>query len=120
MIETIRKYEKYDFLRTFKSLPRKDYLSLMKYVKVMVGNSSSGTIDAPSFKVPVINIGTRESIREHAGNKIFVGHDKKEIIRAIKKALFDKMRLEPKWVQIPPDPLWAQKCLLWTIFHCFS
>lgn len=88
-IKCIQEYEKYDFLQTYKSLPRKDYLSLMKYASVMVGNSSSGTIDSPAFKLPVVNVGTRESTREHAGNKIFVKHDRKEIVSAIKKALFD-------------------------------
>lgn len=89
MIKIIQKYEKYNFLQTYKSLPRKDYLSLMKYSSVFVGNSSSGTIDTPAFKLPVVNVGTRESTREHAGNKIFVKHDRKEIISAINKALYD-------------------------------
>jgi UDP-N-acetylglucosamine 2-epimerase (non-hydrolysing)/GDP/UDP-N,N'-diacetylbacillosamine 2-epimerase (hydrolysing) len=89
MIKAIQEYEKYDFLQTYKTLYRRDYLSLMKYASVMVGNSSSGTIDAPAFKLPVVNIGTRESAREHAGNKIFVKHDRKEILSGIKKALFD-------------------------------
>ncbi|MGA2917083.1 UDP-N-acetylglucosamine 2-epimerase [Methanoregula sp.] len=90
MIKIIEKYEKYDFLKTFKNLPRKDYLSLMKLASVMVGNSSSGTIDAPIFRLPVVNVGTRESVRENAGNKIFVTNDRKEITGAIKKALSDK------------------------------
>jgi GDP/UDP-N,N'-diacetylbacillosamine 2-epimerase (hydrolysing) len=90
MIKIIEKYEKYDFLKTFKNLPRKDYLSLMKLARVMVGNSSSGTIDAPIFRLPVVNVGTRESVRENAGNKIFVTNDRKEITGAIKKALSDK------------------------------
>jgi len=90
MIKIIKKYEQCDFLKTFKSLPREEYLSLMKCASVMVGNSSSGSIDSSSFKLPVVNIGTRESIREDGGNKIFVGHDRNEIKKAIIKALFDK------------------------------
>jgi UDP-N-acetylglucosamine 2-epimerase (non-hydrolysing)/GDP/UDP-N,N'-diacetylbacillosamine 2-epimerase (hydrolysing) len=90
MIKVIQEYEKYDFLQTYKSLHRKDYLSLMKYTSVMVGNSSSGTIEAPTFKLPVVNIGIRESSREHAGNKIFVKPTRNEIRQAIKKALFDE------------------------------
>jgi UDP-N-acetylglucosamine 2-epimerase (non-hydrolysing)/GDP/UDP-N,N'-diacetylbacillosamine 2-epimerase (hydrolysing) len=90
MIKVINEYKRQPFLKIYKNLPRKDYLSLMKYAKVLVGNSSSGTIDTPSFKLPVVNIGTRESVREHAGNKIFVGHNRKEIVKAIKKSLFDK------------------------------
>lgn len=89
MIKIIKEYENYDFIKTYKSLPRTDYLSLMKYAGAMVGNSSSGTIDAPAFKLPVVNIGTRESVRENAGNKIFVDYDKNEIKKAIQKALFD-------------------------------
>lgn len=89
-IKVINQYGKYPFLKAFKSLPRRDYLSLMKFSKVFVGNSSSGSIDAPSFKLPVVNIGVRESVRENGGNKIFVNHDKKEIAAAIRKALFDE------------------------------
>ncbi len=90
MIKAIKKYEKYDFIKTFKSLPRKDYLSLMKTASVMVGNSSSGIIEAPSFKLPVVNIGTRQEGRERAENVIDVGYSKNGIIKAIKKALYDK------------------------------
>lgn len=90
MINVIKKYEKLPFLQTYKSLPRKEYLSLMKYSSAMIGNSSSGTIDAPFFHLPVINVGIRESTREHAQNKIFVGHNKQEIIKAAKKAIYDK------------------------------
>ena len=89
MIEVIKKYEKYNFLKTYKSLPRRDYLSLMKYASVVVGNSSSGTIDASALKIPVVNIGVRESTREHSGNKIFVGHNKNDIKVAIQKAIYD-------------------------------
>lgn len=90
MIKVIKEYEKYKFLQTYKSLPRKDYLGLMKYAGVMVGNSSSGSIDSPAFKIPVVNIGIRESTREQGGNKIFVDHNKDRIIWAIKRALYDK------------------------------
>ena len=90
MIKIIQEYERYDFLQSYKNLPRKDYLSLMKYASAMVGNSSSGTIEAPIFKLPVVNIGVRESSREHTGNKIFVKPNRDEIMQAIKKALFDE------------------------------
>jgi len=90
MIKVIQEYEDCKFLKTYRNLPRKDYLSLMKYANVMVGNSSSGIIEAPAFKLPAVNIGIRNSVRENAGNKIFVGHNRDEIIGAIRKALFDE------------------------------
>lgn len=90
MIKIIQKYEGEPWLKTFRSLPRHEYLCLMKNADVMVGNSSSGSIDSSSFKIPVVNIGIRESIRENGGNKIFVSHNQVEIKKAIKRALFDK------------------------------
>jgi len=89
MIEVIQEYEKYPLIKLFKSLPRKEYLSLMKLASVMVGNSSSGIIEAPSFGLPVVNIGTRQEGRERGRNIIDVEHNKPEIVKAIKRALMD-------------------------------
>ncbi len=90
MIEVIREYERYPQIKTFKSLPRREYLGLMKVASVMVGNSSSGIIDAPSFGLPAVNVGIRQEGRERGNNVIDVGHNKHEIVKAIEKALNDK------------------------------
>jgi GDP/UDP-N,N'-diacetylbacillosamine 2-epimerase (hydrolysing) len=90
MIKVIKEYEKCQFLRTFKSISHEDYLGLMRLVSVMVGNSSSGIIEAPSFGLPVVNIGTRQIGRQRAENVIDVGYDRDEIAKAVKKALFDQ------------------------------
>ncbi|MGA7678078.1 MAG: UDP-N-acetylglucosamine 2-epimerase [Dehalococcoidia bacterium] len=90
MIEVIRQYEGHPFIKTFKSLPRKEYLSFMKCASVIVGNSSSGIIDAPTLGLPAVNIGIRQEGRERGKNVIDVGHDKHEIVEAIEKALNDK------------------------------
>ena len=52
----------------FKSLPRSDYLGMLKNCKVLVGNSSSGIIEASYFKIPVVNIGIRQKNREKGSN----------------------------------------------------
>jgi UDP-N-acetylglucosamine 2-epimerase (non-hydrolysing)/GDP/UDP-N,N'-diacetylbacillosamine 2-epimerase (hydrolysing) len=90
IIKVIKKYEKYPFIKVFKNIPHKEYLSLMKIASVMIGNSSSGIIEAPSFHLPVINIGTRQRGRERSTNVIDVGYNKEEIKKAIKKAIYDK------------------------------
>ncbi|MBN2186835.1 MAG: UDP-N-acetylglucosamine 2-epimerase (hydrolyzing) [Dehalococcoidia bacterium] len=90
MIQVISEHGKYPFIKTFKSLPHKEYLSLMKAASLMMGNSSSGIVEAPSFGLPVINIGIRQLGRERGENVINVGHDKQEIIEAVEKALTDK------------------------------
>ena len=102
MIRMIKKYEKYPFIKSFKSIPHQDYLGLMKIASVMVGNSSSGIIEAPSFHLPVVNIGLRQEGRERSQNVIDIGHDKGQIKRAINKALYDKkFREKVGWCKNP-------------------
>ncbi len=91
MIEVIKEYEHLPFLHTFKSLFHIEYLSLMKIAGVLVGNSSSGIIEASSFHLPVVNIGIRQEGRQHTVNVIDVVHDKTKIIEAINKALHDEI-----------------------------
>jgi UDP-N-acetylglucosamine 2-epimerase (non-hydrolysing)/GDP/UDP-N,N'-diacetylbacillosamine 2-epimerase (hydrolysing) len=90
LIDLIEKYEHHDFMHVFKNLPHEDYLSIMKNVDLMIGNSSSAIIEAPSFKIPVINIGGRQSGRSRTDNIIDVEPDQNKIIKAIDFALNDK------------------------------
>jgi len=76
-------------IRTFRSLPRREYLGLMAAADVMAGNSSSGIIEAPSFDLPVVDIGRRQKGRERAENTISVPHDIESISEAISDCLFD-------------------------------
>jgi len=63
------------------------YFGLMARAAAMVGNSSSGIIEAPSFKLPVVNVGSREAGRLRAGNVIDVGEDRTAIADGIARAL---------------------------------
>ena len=74
----------------FYSLGQKRYLSLLKYASVMIGNSSSGIIESPIFKIPVVNIGDRQKGRLRNKNIIDVEYNKEEITDAVNKALYDK------------------------------
>lgn len=90
IIRVIEEYRaKYNFLKVFKNLSQVEYLSLLNIADAMIGNSSSGIIEAPSFKLPVINIGTRQEGRLRACNVIDVGYKKEEILKGINKALDD-------------------------------
>jgi len=73
-----------------KSLPRDEYLALLASATVLVGNSSSGMIEAPFLKVPVVNIGDRQIGREHGGSVRSVSADRRAIARAIRAALATK------------------------------
>ena len=69
----------------FSSLGQVNYLSCLKHVDGVVGNSSSGLIEAPSFKKGTINIGDRQKGRLKANSIIDCAAKKSEIISAIKK-----------------------------------
>ena len=92
IIEVIKEFETHPKFRIFKNIQRRIYLSLLKNVDFLIGNSSSGLIESPIFKVPVINIGDRNKGRETAENVIDVIHDYDEIKNAIKKALSKEFR----------------------------
>ncbi len=68
-------------------LPRDDFLRWMQVADVMVGNSSSGIIEAASFQLPVVNVGERQRAREHAGNVISCDATSVEIEQALCRAL---------------------------------
>jgi UDP-hydrolysing UDP-N-acetyl-D-glucosamine 2-epimerase len=74
------------------NLGSQGYFSLMAIAMVMVGNSSSGIIEAPSFGLPVVNIGTRQTGRVKAANVIDVGYERTEILKGVLKALRPEFR----------------------------
>lgn len=72
--------------RLVTSLGTEGYFSLMARAAAMVGNSSSGLIEAPSFALPVVNIGDRQQGRVRAANVLDVGYGRQEIAVAIARA----------------------------------
>ncbi|MBT4968443.1 MAG: UDP-N-acetylglucosamine 2-epimerase (hydrolyzing), partial [Bacteroidetes bacterium] len=69
----------------FTSMGQLNYLSSMKYVDAVVGNSSSGVLEAPSFKIGTINIGDRQKGRIIAKSIINCSPDRGSILKAIEK-----------------------------------
>lgn len=95
IIKVIEEYrEKHKFLKVFKNLSQVEYLSLVNLADVMIGNSSSGIIEASSFKLPVVNIGTRQNGRLRACNVIDVDYGKENVKAGIEKALYSKEFIE--------------------------
>jgi len=94
---------------TFSSLGSLKYLSLMRYVDVMLGNSSSGIIEMPSFGKPTINIGDRQKGRIKAASVIQCIPMRLDIIRALKKALSVDFCRTSARVKSPFGNGWAAK-----------
>ena len=76
----------------FTSLGQRRYLGLLSIADVMVGNSSSGIIEAPSLKLPVVNVGDRQRGRVRAANVIDCGIGEQEIAIALDQALTKEFR----------------------------
>lgn len=74
------------------SLGQKRYLSVISMADVVIGNSSSGLSEVPSFKVPTVNIGDRQKGRTVGETVISCGTSANDIESAIKKALSDEFK----------------------------
>lgn len=85
----------------FTSLGQLRYLSALKYVDAMVGNSSSGLIETPSFKIGTINIGDRQRGRIKAKSVIDCGTSKSEIIQAFSKLYSKEFQESLKKIKNP-------------------
>jgi UDP-N-acetylglucosamine 2-epimerase (non-hydrolysing) len=89
IIPILEKYAKTQVERVYAipSLGQLRYLSALKYSSMVIGNSSSGIIEAPSFCVPTINIGSRQNGRLAANSVINCQPNKYDIVEAIKTAV---------------------------------
>jgi len=76
----------------YTNLDTPTYLSLLGQVEMLVGNSSSGIMEAASFELPVVNVGVRQQGRERAGNIIDVAADAGAIREGIRKATMADFR----------------------------
>lgn len=89
IIKGIRDYVKKSpgRISAFTSLGQQRYLSLLKLSRLVIGNSSSGIIEAPSLKIPAVNIGSRQEGRVRAESTIDCPAETGAIVRAINKVL---------------------------------
>ena len=87
IFDILQKFSKnHSIIRLYKNIPRKDYLAMLRYGGVLVGNSSSGVIEASYFDIPVVNVGIRQEGRERGNNVIDVTNNTNSIINGIQKA----------------------------------
>jgi len=77
------------------------YFSMMRAASAMVGNSSSGIVEAALVKLPVVNIGIRQHGRIRSRNIIDVGYKTDEILEGIKNATSESFRQSLEGLQSP-------------------
>ena len=89
----IKKYcKKYEHLKLIPTIKHDVYLSSLKFMNAIVGNSSSGILEAPSLKIPTLNIGGRQDGRLRSESIIDCGYETIEI----KKKLYEILILKNK------------------------
>ncbi|HPP10943.1 MAG TPA: UDP-N-acetylglucosamine 2-epimerase [Defluviitoga tunisiensis] len=82
----------------------RNYISVLKFAKVVIGNSSSGIVEAPSLGTPTINIGNRQRNRLSADSVIHVSYEIDEIVKALQLVLSSSFREKIRNVENPYDP----------------
>jgi GDP/UDP-N,N'-diacetylbacillosamine 2-epimerase (hydrolysing) len=90
-----------DKAKAFISMGQLLYLSAMRFVDAVVGNSSSGIIEAPSFKVDTINIGDRQKGRIHLNSIIDCKPTKEGIAKAFKVLYSERFRQNLRNIRNP-------------------
>lgn len=75
-----------------KNLGQKRYYSFLKYIDLMIGNSSSGLVEAQSFDLPVVNIGDRQKGRLSNNNVLNCAIEIEEVLSAVKYSLTNEFK----------------------------
>lgn len=88
-------------VRVVVNLPAVQYWGLLRAVSVLVGNSSSGIMEAASFGIPAVNIGIRQRGREHGANVLNVEAEAGAISAALAKAMEPEFRASLRGMQNP-------------------
>jgi GDP/UDP-N,N'-diacetylbacillosamine 2-epimerase (hydrolysing) len=95
IIEVIEDHQqKNPRLSVFKNIPDREFVNLLRRATVLLGNSSLGLLEAPYLKLPVVNVGRRQSERHHASNVFFVPADREAIVRQVKAIIDQKIECE--------------------------
>ena len=84
--EILKCYQRFsgeDHFFMIKNFQHNDYLTVLKHARALIGNSSSGIIEAASFHIPVLNIGSRQSNRERSANVIDSTPEKEDLENAL-------------------------------------
>jgi len=87
--------------KVYSNLAREDYVAIMENCEFLIGNSSSGILEAPSLKIPVVNMGRRQANRLCAENVTHIGFSPREIAAAIAFAMTPEAKAIARNVENP-------------------
>jgi GDP/UDP-N,N'-diacetylbacillosamine 2-epimerase (hydrolysing) len=90
ILSIIQRQGGHDRIIAVPNLDREDYLAILANCACLVGNSSSGLLEAPTFRIPVVNIGNRQRGRPQAANIVNTSYGTHDIERAIRHTQMDE------------------------------
>lgn len=89
IIEVIDEHRQDPRVSVFNNIPDTEFVNLLRRATVLIGNSSLGLLEAPYLKLPVVNVGRRQSERHHASNVFFVAADRAAIVQQVRAIIDD-------------------------------
>jgi GDP/UDP-N,N'-diacetylbacillosamine 2-epimerase (hydrolysing) len=90
IIQVIEEHRANPGVHVFRNIPDREFVNLLRGATVLLGNSSLGLLEAPYLKLPVVNVGRRQSERHHASNAFFVAADREAIVRQVRAIIDDE------------------------------
>jgi UDP-N-acetylglucosamine 2-epimerase (non-hydrolysing)/GDP/UDP-N,N'-diacetylbacillosamine 2-epimerase (hydrolysing) len=99
--EVINRYREHPCCFYYENLERSQFISLYKHAQFIIGNSSSGILEAASVPIPAINVGKRERNRYCESNVVFCSPDAEDITRTIKKVTSSCFQQQLRHVKNP-------------------
>src|SRR5215204_2948799 len=89
IIEVIEQHRSDRRVHIFRNIPDREFVNLLRRAAVLLGNSSMGLLEAPYLKLPVVNVGRRQSERHHSSNVFFVPAEREAIVRQVRAIIED-------------------------------
>jgi len=90
IIQVIEEHRANPGVHVFRNIPDREFVNLLRGATVLLGKSSLGLLEAPYLKLPVVNVGRRQSERHHASNAFFVAADREAIVRQVRAIIDDE------------------------------
>lgn len=106
--------------RAYSSLGQVRYLSTLQYIDAVLGNSSSGLLEVPSFHIPTVNVGDRQRGRICAKSVIHCGNSEEEIEDALDLALSNEFKSKLINIDNPYEGKRTSERIVQTICQCLE
>jgi GDP/UDP-N,N'-diacetylbacillosamine 2-epimerase (hydrolysing) len=90
IIRVIEEHRSTPRFHIFRNIPDEAFVNLLRGAAVLIGNSSLGLLEAPFLKLPVVNVGHRQTARHHSDNVFFVSADRQAIVAQAQAILHDE------------------------------